>query len=112
MESEDVARILNRGEGQRTEFKESFGAHKKAIESLGAFSNALGGTVIVGADNDGSVVGVDIGANTLENFANQIRQNSDPRLHHSVPGKQLLNPGNFRRHDDRNLENARRNRVC
>jgi hypothetical protein len=72
--------LIRLGEGQRTEFKTSFSEEKEAIESLGAFANTQGGTVLFGIKPDGIVCGVDVGANTLENFANRLRRESQPPL--------------------------------
>jgi hypothetical protein len=68
------------GEGQRTEFKESFGLEREIVQALAAFANSRGGLVLVGVRNDKSIVGVTIGANTLENFANNVRRNTSPPL--------------------------------
>lgn len=80
MKTEDIVEILKHGEGQRTEFKKSFSATNEAIQSLSAFANQDGGTVILGSDDEGKTTGVDIGRNTIENFANSITSNTDPSL--------------------------------
>lgn len=41
-----LARLLRRGETEAVEFKESFG--REAIETICAFANAAGGTVLIG----------------------------------------------------------------
>jgi len=53
-------------------------------ETVSAFSNSDGGTVIIGVSNSGAVPGVDIGKNTLEEFANYIKRNTDPQVFPSV----------------------------
>ncbi len=75
-----IRRRIARDEGQRTEFKESFSLENKVIESLCAFANSRGGIVLVGVRNDKRIIGVSLGANTLENFANNARRHTAPAL--------------------------------
>ena len=75
---------IERGESQSLEFKESFGLKEEIGETVSAFSNSDGGTVIVGVSDDGGVPGVDIGKNTLEELANYIKRNTDPQIFPSV----------------------------
>ena len=60
----DVCALIKLGEGQQVEFKESFSADNEAIETLCAFSNSEGGTVLIGVSDDGKVVGASLGKNT------------------------------------------------
>jgi len=70
MDTEEAKAITRRGEGQHTEFKKSLSADNEAIKSLCAFANADGGTVFFGITNNGEYLGISLGNNTLENFAN------------------------------------------
>ncbi len=80
MRGAQIQALIADGEGQRTEFKESFSEKREAIESLCAFAHSLGGTVIFGVRDDGSVCGVQLGKKTLEDFANTLKQNTQPLL--------------------------------
>jgi len=80
MQPEEMMGLIQQGEGQMIEFKESFAEERDAIKSLCAFTHADGGTVFFGVRNDGTVCGVSLGNNTLENFANQVRTNTQPSL--------------------------------
>lgn len=80
MQPEEMMGLIHQGEGQTIEFKESFAEARDAIESLCAFTHADGGTVFFGVRNDCTVRGVSLGSNTLENFANQVRTNTQPPL--------------------------------
>jgi len=80
MSPEEVLVLISSGEGQSTEFKKSFAEQNAAIESLCAFSHSRGGVVLFGVKDTGDVVGVTIGQNTLEGFANEVRQNTSPPL--------------------------------
>ena len=61
-------------------FKESLRLKDEIGETVSAFSNSDGGTILVGVSDDGGVTGVDIGKNTLEELANYIKRNTDPQI--------------------------------
>jgi len=79
-----IEELFERGETQSLEFKESLGLKDEIGETVSAFSNSDGGTVIIGVSNSGGVHGVDIGKNTLEELANYIKRNTDPHVFPSV----------------------------
>jgi hypothetical protein len=78
-ESQLLSKISS-GEGQHIEFKTSFAEQNEAIESLCAFTQAEGGSVFFGVNDHGDIVGVTIGRNTVEGFANRLRSNTQPPL--------------------------------
>lgn len=80
MTPEEASELIQHGEGQKLEFKTSFAEEKRAIQSLCAFADADGGTVLFGVAPDDNVVGVSIGGNTLENFASRIATHTQPPL--------------------------------
>ncbi len=80
MIKEELEEIQRDGEGQTVEFKSSFAEQREGIQTMVAFANAQGGRVFFGVGNDGTVVGVDIGKNTLENLAGDIRDQTYPSL--------------------------------
>jgi len=80
----DIEELIERGETQSLEFKESSGLKEEIGETISAFSNSDGGMVIVGVSNSGGVLGADIGKSTVEEFANYIKRNTDPRIFPSV----------------------------
>ncbi len=73
-----------KSESQSTEFKPSLSQLHDIVESVSAFSNTSGGKIVIGMDDDGNVLGVDVGKRTLENLANQIKQNTDPPVLPSI----------------------------
>lgn len=85
----DVTELIEQGEGQRVEFKQSFSADNEAIETVCSFANADGGSVLIGVSDAGVVVGASVGKNTLENFANKLHSSTDPSLHASLNEHQL-----------------------
>jgi len=68
-------------EKENIELKSSLSLINEIIEAISAFSNASGGKVIIGVNNAGKVLGVEIGKNTIEHLANRIAQNTDPKVH-------------------------------
>jgi hypothetical protein len=80
MRREQLDEVLRTGEGQTVEFKTSFAEQKEAIQSMVSFANAQGGRVFIGVQDDGTVVGVRIGKNTLEKLAADIRDHTYPSL--------------------------------
>lgn len=74
--------LIVSGESEHVEFKESFG--DKALETIGAFSNAQGGTLFIGVTDFKDICGVQVGEKTLEDIANRIQEATDPRLQPSL----------------------------
>ncbi len=71
-------------ESETIEFKSSLSEMRRVLETLSAFSNGKGGRVLVGIDDKGHIKGVDIGRNTIENLANDVKRNTDPPLFPSI----------------------------
>ena len=67
-------------EGQTVERKESLGERREIVETCAAFASAQGGRIYLGVRDDGTVVGIQIGKGTLEGLANDIAQNTVPKL--------------------------------
>jgi predicted HTH transcriptional regulator len=74
-------------EGQTVEHKQSLGEHREIVETCAAFATAQGGRIYIGVRDNGQVVGVQIGKGTLEGLANDIAQNTVPKL---VPAIQSI----------------------
>lgn len=68
-------------ENETQEFKISLAQLDKGLKSLTAMLNRHGhGTVYFGVDDDGNVVGLTVGKNTLTEIRNKITQMIDPRI--------------------------------
>ena len=72
-----IQQMLDAGESEILEFKQSLGEIREIIETAGAFANGQGGTIVIGVTNAGRVLGVDIGKDTLEALANSIQQQTE-----------------------------------
>ena len=67
-------------EGQTVERKESLGERREIVETCAAFASAQGGRIYIGVRDNGVIVGVQTGKGTLEGLANDIAQNTVPKL--------------------------------
>lgn len=76
----DILRLIRKGESQTLEFKQSFG--REALETLCAFANTDGGTVLIGINDAGLVTGAQASKTALRDWANQIAQGLS--LHPSI----------------------------
>jgi len=70
--------LIRQAESQRLEFKESFG--KEALETVAAFCNASGGTLVIGVDKRGKVKGVSVSEESLKDWVNQTKQATQPQI--------------------------------
>jgi len=78
MIQDEITELVRRGESEDPEFKENF--DKEAIETAVAFANTKGGVLLVGISDKGIVKGVQIGKETMNDWANQISQSTEPRI--------------------------------
>jgi len=88
----DIVELIKQGESSLVEFKETF--DKEAIETVAAFANTKGGSVLIGVSDKGKIKGLTIGKTTLRDWANQIAQSTEPRLipeieHLKIEGKEV-----------------------
>lgn len=82
MNAGELENLTASGERETVEFKASLssGAQREGIQSLVAFANTSGGKVLFGVADDGSVRGVQIGKDTLERLANNVKAHTYPTL--------------------------------
>jgi len=83
--------ILTKGETEKIEFKSSLSEKRQIIETIYDFSNKTGGLLFIGINDEKEVIGVDIGRNTLENLANEIRRETDPQISPSMGSLEIEN---------------------
>src|SRR5260221_2802922 len=74
----DLSKLTRNSESETLEFKESFDS--KALETIGAFANTSGGTILIGVRDDGHITGITIGATTLEEWAQKMQAKIQPRF--------------------------------
>ncbi len=84
MTMEELNSLIALGESETLEFKKSLTQQEEAIKTATAFANGNGGWVLFGVKPDGSIIGVDIGVNTLENLAEAFHHQTDPIIYPSI----------------------------
>ncbi len=67
------------GESETLELKRSTGERREAAKSVCAMLNNRGGRVIIGVQPDGTIIGQQIGENTIEQLSQDLR-NIDPAI--------------------------------
>ena len=72
MTSQTLKKLIAAGESAHVEFKEAFG--EASLESIAAFANAGGGVLFIGIADNGMVKGLQLGKETLRDWANKITQ--------------------------------------
>jgi len=75
---DEVLKIIQKGESETAEFKESF--DRETIETASAFANTKGGVVLVGVSDAGEIRGAQMGKESLRDWANKISQGTEPRV--------------------------------
>lgn len=76
-------------EKEDIELKSSLSLINEIIEAISGFANTKGGKIMVGVDNAGRIIGVEIGKGTIENLTNRIAQNTDPKIHPKISVKEV-----------------------
>ena len=81
--AQELSRLLAQGEGESIEFKRSTGEMKEAMQTLCAFLNGVGGTVLFGVRPDCKAEGQVVSDQTLREIA-QATERFDPAVHLSI----------------------------
>ena len=71
------------------EFKESLSDWREIIKTISAFSNTKGGVVLIGITDKGRIKGLQIGKKTLEDLANRIKENTDPKNYPKIRTEEI-----------------------
>ncbi|WEK37437.1 MAG: putative DNA binding domain-containing protein [Candidatus Pseudobacter hemicellulosilyticus] len=80
MTTEELRELIEQGEGQQLEFKQSIPSKASELSrELCAFANAKGGRILVGVDDKGKIVGVTLN-NTIRSEIQQIVRLLDPKV--------------------------------
>lgn len=74
----NISDLLKSNESQNLEFKESF--NKETIETIAAFSNASGGTVLIGVSDKGKITGINTNNEIIKDWVNSIKQMTQPQI--------------------------------
>ena len=82
-DSKNLDALIKEGEGESLEFKRSTGELKEAMQTLCAFLNCKGGTVLFGIRPDGNPEGQEVSDKTLRDIA-QAADRFEPPSHLSI----------------------------
>jgi ATP-dependent DNA helicase RecG len=84
MTQEQLKQFITQGENQTVEFKSSLKLMNEIGETISALANTSGGVILIGVSDDGNLLGVDIGKKTMEDLANFIKENTDPKIYPDI----------------------------
>ena len=70
---------IQKTESETCEFKESIADINSILDTICAFLNKRGGTLFLGISDNGVILGLDIGVNTIENLSKSIRDTITPK---------------------------------
>lgn len=93
MDRTQIEQIIAAGENDTVEFKTSFNA--KTIETLVAFANYEGGTVLVGVSDNKIITGVSISNESIQSWLNEIKSKTEPSIipefkKYEIDGKSMV----------------------
>ncbi len=80
MTHEDLKRLVLLGEGVRLEFKNRVPRPERIAREVIAFANTDGGTVLIGVDDDGTIVGLRDAEEELFALSRALRERIDPEV--------------------------------
>ena len=72
----DLRKLIASGESATVEFKQNF--NDEVIETIVAFANSSGGSVLIGVSNNGKITGTTASNETLQNWTNEIKNKTSP----------------------------------
>ncbi len=80
MTIEEIKRIVARGEGRHVEFKRRVPEPTRLAREVVAFANSGGGRLLVGVDDDGTILGVKDSAEEEFSLSQALGMNCRPRV--------------------------------
>lgn len=92
MNVSELSFLIDRGEGQRVEFKESLSGVSSLARELVDFANDAGGLIVFGVRDSGEVVGFPRFSNKLKSVIQGIARGCDPSI--DVFLEEVFFPGN------------------
>ncbi len=81
--------FIGNTESETLEWKSSFGQLNRIIETISAFSNTKGGTIIIGVGGTGKILGITIGKDTIEQITNKIISNTEPKIYPDISVRKI-----------------------
>ncbi len=81
MKRHELRELIQQGECGTIEFKRKFSSYERFAKEISAFANTRGGYLLVGIDDDGSVVGVDSEKEQIELVLSAAEFYLEPPVH-------------------------------
>ena len=78
----DILELIRNRESETLELKSNF--NDQVIETITAFSNTVGGTILIGIDSRRKVNNVSLGKETIQNWINEIKQKTSPSVYPEI----------------------------
>jgi ATP-dependent DNA helicase RecG len=78
MDRKEIERIVQEGESEAIEFKKSTAQLRRAAEALCGMLNGNGGQVLIGATQEGRIIGQEISDKTLREVVNLLKRIEPP----------------------------------
>ena len=91
MKKEAISKIIHSGESETVEFKENF--NMDAFETISAFANTKGGTILIGVSDKRKINGVQPSESTLCDWSNRISQSIEPKVAVTINTTQIEKKG-------------------
>ena len=76
----DFSKLMQLGEGKTLEYKRNTTSLFSVLKSVIAFANTAGGIILIGVDDDSTIVGIDEPGKIQEQLANSIANRIKPQL--------------------------------
>jgi ATP-dependent DNA helicase RecG len=76
--------LIERGEDQGVEFKQAASSAKDLAREIAAFANTSGGTIVIGVDDSGKVMGVKDFKKTEQVITNALNHNCRPSIQANI----------------------------
>jgi predicted HTH transcriptional regulator len=84
MNAKRLRAIIELGETDTVEFKRKFSGFEKIAKEMIALANTRGGMILVGVDDDGSIIGVDSEKSEIDLLTSSAEYYSDPPIDHDI----------------------------
>lgn len=85
MNARQLQKLAKQGESETVEFKKSTALMRSIFETVCAFLNGKGGTILIGVNDKGELVGQDVTDNTRQELARELHKIEPPAaidIHH------------------------------
>ena len=78
MANDELVNLVAQGESETLEFKKTTGERVEAAKTACAMLNHRGGSILIGVTDEGAVTGQQVGAHTVEQLTEELRQIDPP----------------------------------